>query len=153
MKVLVLGHGWRMWNVRHEPRCAPMPLDEWNVLVQDAPKESLTFLDFDLQEEPDIHENIGNDWKRHIKEASSYDVVIDAVSHLATGFRMSKYYWESVKYALKEDGVYFGWSDMPSANTKHVQVKKCDIDAHVKKTYQDMKTPNKRYKTLQQMMC
>lgn len=110
----MLGHGWRMWENRHAPRCAPMRMEEWDSLVQNAPRESLTFLDFDLEERPDIHEHIGNDWKRHLTHAETYDIVIDAVTHMSLHERGTSNYWDGVMYALKENGIYIGWD--PSQN-------------------------------------
>jgi hypothetical protein len=147
-RILVLGHGWRMWNERHIPRCAPMTLQEWNEVVQDAPRDSLTFLDFCREQEPDICENIGNDWSRHIYEPNSYDYVIDSVSHLASGFRKSKYYWEGVKHSLKDDGLYIGWNDKQDAlRGSTVKIYTKDIDSHVLNVYGGLRIPKKNYET------
>ena len=111
MKVLVLGHGWRAWKERERARCAPMEVSEWNMLVQDADKETLTFLDCQEEEEPDIVECAGNDWTKNITEPHSYDYVIDSITHLRISERSMKQYWDSIKYSLKSEGVYIGWND------------------------------------------
>lgn len=148
MKVLVLGHGWRMWNERYTPRCAPMELEEWNALVQDVSKETLTFLDFCKEEEPDIWENMGNDWCHQIHEPYSYDFVVDATSPLASLYRRSKYYWEGVKHALKDDGVLLGWNDDPKAGRRaKIKLNKSELDSHILNTYGKLKTPQKLYET------
>lgn len=136
--VLILGHGWCAWSLRYEPRCAPMDMDEWNELVQNAPKESLTFLDFDKNEEPDIHENVCNDWKPRLRQTYSY--VIDTICHFDVKVRRYENYWEGVKFALKEDGVYIGWNDAKGIKEKlerRLRLQRADIDDHVKKTYGD----------------
>ena len=138
MRVLVLGHGWRMWEEQYIPRCAPMELKEWDLLVQDAPKESLTFLDENKEEEPDIVDSIQNDWSRKITESNSYDYVIDSVSHLAGHYRKSKYYWNSIKHSLKPDGIYIGWDDSKySHNCRHnpIRISADNLHKHFIDTY------------------
>jgi hypothetical protein len=137
-KVLVLGHGWRMWNQKMLPRNAPMELTEWNELVQTVsnPKKVLTFIDFCESEEPDILENLANDWTIHLvgKEAS-FDFVIDAVSHLDMHYRKSVNYWKGINCALKTNGIYIGWKE-----SQHIRLKKNEIDEHIKKTYGRLRT-------------
>lgn len=131
MKVLVLGHGMRAWNALEIPRCAPMHMDEWNTLVQNQDRKNLTFVDCCSYEEPDILANIENDWSKHISAPSSYDFVIDAVSHLARTSRKSKYYWKSIHYALKDDGEYIGWNDQETRKDKMMfRLKKHAIYTH-----------------------
>lgn len=145
-KVLILGHGWRMWRSRYIPRSAAMPLEEWNHLVQNAKKENLVFLDFDENEEPDILENIGNDWSKSIPHHHlTFDVIIDAVSPAAGALkcRTTDNYWNSVKYALKDDGLYIGWNDDPQLSNsdrtkRHIRLRKKDIDAHISTAYSSM---------------
>ncbi len=147
-KVLILGHGWRMWNEHYKPRCAPMDITEWDELVQNAPKSTLTFMDFDKGEEPDIVQNVCNDWTMHLQtKEACFDYVIDTVCHFAVLLRRSKHYWNGVKFALKEDGEYIGWNDAQSQNLKgeqrRLRLSKNDIDEHVKKTYSALYTPKK----------
>lgn len=150
MKVLILGHGWRLWNERSIPRCAPMSLYDWKILVQDAPKENLLFLDFSKVEEPDIWENVANPWSQYIALPHSYDFVIDAISHLATTYRKSKHYWEGVKYSLKDDGIYIGWNDHPHTHNidRFVRLKQSELDSHIALTYDTLITPKKRYQVI-----
>lgn len=136
--VLVLGHGWKLWNLQKVPMCAPMHLDEWNNLVQNASKDSLTFLDFNIKEEPDIHENVCNDWRPLIK--IKYDYVIDTICHFDVNVRCYSNYWKGVKFALKDDGVYLGWNDDVSKQhlekeKRQLRIFKADLDQHVAATY------------------
>ena len=121
--VLILGHGWRAWNSRHQPRCAPMEIDEWNTMVQDAPKDKLTFIDFDCNEEPDIHENVCR------KQTRPYVIFL----FLFGGRRIIK----GVKFALKDNGVYIGWNDSKNLDRKErrLRLPKIEIDTHCMKTY------------------
>lgn len=144
-KVLVLGHGWYYWDQRYEPRCAPMTLEEWNEQVQNAPKECLVFLDCFADMRPDILENIGNNWGAHISEPNTFDVVIDSVGHLASGYRKSKYYWQSIKRALKADGSYIGCNDANSGISRHIRLHSNMIDEHVKRTYDKLISPKTKY--------
>jgi len=153
-KVLVLGHGWCPWKLRCEPRCAPMDIDEWNDLVQNAPKDALTFLDFDKNEEPDIRENVCNDWRPHLQNRAasySYDYVIDTICHFDVKVRRYSNYWEGVKCALKEDGVYIGWNDAKGIKDKQqrkLRLSKAQIDEHVAKTYTTLYTTDKPLEVL-----
>lgn len=150
-KVLVLGHGWRMWEqADYQPRCSPLPPDEWAALVQDrARRPHLTFLDFDPEERPDIVADAGEDadeedatgWARLLEERRlqhSFDLVVDAISPLARHVRCSPRYWEGVRRALKPDtGTYVGWADrgpLSDAECRRKTVRLSaagdDIDAH-----------------------
>lgn len=107
MKILVFGHGRRDLRNGFEPRCAPMELDEWDRLITNNAC-NVTFIDVMKEQEPDILENVGNDWSKFI-EPGSYNYVIDAISHLPLYAHLSVYYWRGVLHALKEKGMYIGW--------------------------------------------
>jgi hypothetical protein len=110
-KVLVLGHGW--WCLRNmtSPRCSPMDIEKWDELVTHNVPSNLTFIDYDEEQEPDIVEDVGNDWGSLIKEPQAYDYVIDAITHIPIKQRFKEHYWNGVITALKDGGTYIGWNN------------------------------------------
>jgi hypothetical protein len=152
MKVLVIGHGRRMWREREIPRCAPMSLDEWNHIVQDAHEDNVTFLDFCEEEQPDILENAGNNWAIHLESAiNTYDFVIDAVTHMSCNFRKSACYWYSIYTVLNNNGMYIGWDESPeSRKHSHIRIPRNMIYAHISEVYgNNIVYPKKRFNILQ----
>lgn len=142
-KVLVLGDGWEMYKYDwYKPRCIPCDSDEWQRLVKNALREQITFLDFDKNMHPDVVENIGNRWKDHFLP-ESFDVVIDAVTHLQLKERSTTHFWDSVKHVLKDEGIFYGWGP----NKQRLKIRSNEIDNYILATYgTNLFTPDKRYK-------
>ena len=129
--VLFLGHGRRAWRENEAPRCAPMAMEEWDRLI--ATTSETMFLDFAAYEEPDILENVGNDWSKYI-DKESVDFIVDMITHLSIPERYSIHYWNSVKHALKPDGTYIGWnnSNVVPASNRRIRLCKSEIDGFLK---------------------
>lgn len=114
-KVLVLGHG-RFYLRNHlKPRCAPIDCDRWDELVTTNAHTNLTFIDIDMECEPDIVVDVGDEWSNLVKDNGTYDYVIDAITHLCIPQRHSLHYWNGVMSALKSDGQYLGWRNQSNA--------------------------------------
>ena len=142
-KILIIGHGRRMWNARTRPRCAPMDIAEWNILVQDKDPDTLIFLDFNIDEQPDILENMLNDWRIHV-DKGAFNIIIDASSHLMN--RKSYNFWKSVQHALTDyGGLYIGWDDAKNMRGRTVRFSKQDIDENVERMYGKLSKRTKNY--------
>lgn len=146
MKVLVLGHGWKMWRARDSPRCAPIGIDAWNKLVQDNIPDNITFLDLMEDQEPDIFEDVGNEWSVTTEDIGTYDYVIDSITHIAIQQRRSVNYWNGILCALNEGGTYIGWDNtntIPISN-RRLHLKKQELADYMKQV--ELYTPKKKFK-------
>lgn len=138
MKTILLGHGHRYLQDNHPPRCAPMEIQEWNQVIQ---THSLMCIDFCKESEPDIIENVGNDWGALLKDSQTYDYVIESITHMDLKERSSIFYWKSVLDALNTTGIYIGWY-----HKSRLRLNKVQINEHIQQLNPSLHTPIKRYK-------
>lgn len=110
-RMLLLGHGRLYIDNNHDFRCAPMPLQEMHAMLDAC---DVTMVDDEHDIGPDIVFDLRKPWYLSgILALPPFDVVVEAVSRLATNIRgrpgsWRRSYWQGVHDALKPDGVYYG---------------------------------------------
>jgi hypothetical protein len=104
MRVLVLGHG-RLYIEQGETRCVPMALEEFEVLLRE---NDVMTVDIEEEVRPDVLLDLKTPWGAD-EVMGRYDMIVEAVSHLALDVRQQPSFWAGVHDALEDDGVYVGW--------------------------------------------
>lgn len=146
MKVLILGHGRYFVRMGIDPRCAPVDTQTWKRLVMENDPKNLVFIDFIEQMEPDILENIGNEWGSNLRECTgTFDYVIDTIGHLGMKQRNSVHFWNGIVCALRDDGTFIGWKN-DGSQEKLILCTKKSVEDYMKANEASMFVPNKAYR-------
>lgn len=106
-RILLIGHGKTYGN---HFRCSPLPLSEILTIMNDATVIMVDNCpDFVNQ---DIVFDVTEDWEccKELVDLPCFDIIIEAVSPLASNLRKNRNYWKGVLSKLAPHGVYYGWA-------------------------------------------
>ena len=125
-KVLVIGHGRWYTEVRssepEEFRCSPFAPGVLEALI--VPTNDVVMVDHVAGMAPDILLDVKiADWTG--AAGIDFDLVVEAISHLALDVRSSRHFWTGVHAAMKEGtGEYVGWHEHGQfGSTKYMVVR------------------------------